>query len=119
MKKEIKNILLILVTAFVIGLCVFGIVWGSMVVGQRLYNETEQEAPKPYQETFNEGDLTITCSYSADDRLLIKNCYNTKTKVTVTYNYLYENNGWGVQLVDVKVITVNENGNIICQTEKE
>ncbi len=84
-----------------------------------LVAKSDERQPKPYQETYQEGDLSITCNYGADGRLLIKTTYNINTKVTTTYNYIYTSNGWGTHLVDVLVITVDENGTIISQLDKE
>jgi hypothetical protein len=110
--KAVAIVASVIVTAIglLFGICA-SIVW--------LDQKAEESQPKPYQEMYNEGDLKITCNYSASGRLLIKTTYNASTKTTTTYNYMYESNGWGTNLVEVQVITVDENGTIISQSQKE
>ena len=114
-QHNIKTLIIILLGVVVILGSVVAFFAGLDWINQK----SEERQPKPYQETYTEGDLSITCNYSASGRLLIKNIYNTTTKTTTTYNYIYESVGWGTNLVEVQVITVDENGTIISQSKKE
>ena len=114
-QRDIKTLIIILLGVVVILGSIIAFFAGLDWINQK----SEERRPKPYQETYTEGDLSITCNYSASDKLLIKTTYNTITKTTTTYNYIYESDGWGTNLVGVQVITVDENGTIISHSEKE
>jgi hypothetical protein len=104
----------VIIVGFLVGLgyCVWNV--------DRADREWEEaHAKKPYQQMYSMEELKITESYDAHDRLLIKEIYNTETKITTTYNYIYNENGWGTATFSkVQVFTVDENGKIISQTEQ-
>lgn len=98
---------------------IFGIGFGLWRADRADKEWEEAHAKKPYQQVYAQEELNITESYDAHDRLLIKEVYNTETKITTTYNYIYNENGWGTATFSkVQVFTVDENGKIISQTEQ-
>lgn len=78
-------------------------------------NKDTDTPDRIYTETT--GLLDITYIYE-DWALIEKTVYNSNTKITTNYYYIYFEDGWGCNLTDVKVITVDENGNIISQSNK-
>lgn len=117
MSSEIKEGLKIISLIVAVLMCAVIIFGGIFIILANAEDRLEEETPQPYQTTIVEGDLHTTCEYNAYDRLLFKTVYNTETKVTINYAYIYETNGWGTNLVKVQVITTDENGNIISQTK--
>lgn len=98
---------------------IFGIGFGLWRADRADKEWEEVHAKKPYQQVYTQEELKITENYDANDRLLIKEIYNTETKITTTYNYIYNENGWGTATFSkVQVFTVDENGKIISQTEQ-
>lgn len=108
----------ILPVVIIIGV-MFGIGYGVWRADKANQEWEEANAKKPYQQVYTQEELKITENYDANDRLLIKEVYNTETKITTTYNYIYNENGWGTATFSkVQVFTVDENGKIISQTEQ-
>lgn len=73
-------------------------------VADRIFTETQE----PFK---------ITYVYE-DYNLIEKTVYNSITKITTNYYYIYFQDGWGCNLTEVQVITVDENGNVISQSNK-
>ena len=111
MNDGLKTFLIVTLSVVMIFGGAFGIYQGAI----KMAEVRKANAPKPHQEVYTEGDLKITCDYSASDTLLFKNVYNTKSKVTTTYTYIYESNGWGTNLAEVQIVTIDEKGQIIDQ----
>lgn len=108
----------ILPIVIILGILV-GLGYGVWRLDQKEDAIREANAKKPYQQVYTMEELKITESYDAHDRLLIKEIYNTETKITTTYNYIYNENGWSTATFSkVQVFTVDENGKIISQTEQ-
>lgn len=98
---------------------IFGLGFGLWRADRADKEWEEANAKKPYQQVYTQEELKITENYDANDRLLIKEVYNTETKITTTYNYIYNENGWSTATFSkVQVFTVDENGKIISQTEQ-
>ena len=110
MKKTVLTVISIVGGAFVVLLGIIGLCFGIATI-------TEKTEPKPYQEIVEQGDLTTVYEYNAYDRLLSKSIYNSKTKITTVYNYLYETDGWGTDLVDIQVYTIDPTGKILNSSE--
>lgn len=117
-KRFIEDVLDIIPVIIILAV-IFGIGFGVCHLDQKEDAIREANAKKPYQQVYTKEELKITENYDANDRLLIKEVYNTETKITTTYNYIYNENGWGTATFSkVQVFTVDENGKIISQTEQ-
>lgn len=117
MSSELKEGLKIISLIVAVLMCAVIIIGGIIIIFSNAEDHLEEKTPQPYQTTIVEGDLHTTCEYDAYDTLLFKTVYNTKTKVTINYAYIYETDGWGTNLVKVQIITTDENGNVISQTK--
>lgn len=69
--------------------------------------------------TETNGNLVITYVMDKYEYIVLsKNIYNTETGITTEYVYYYTERGWGPQLIDSRITTIDKDGTIIS-TEKK